>query len=53
MFSHVMVGADDLEKSKFFYDAILGAIGGKPGVTDPKDTANTGDPETAYKATDI
>lgn len=36
MFSHVMVGADDLEASRHFYDALLGAIGGRPGVTDAK-----------------
>ena len=36
MFSHVMLGASDLEKSKHFYDALLGAIGCKPGFTDPK-----------------
>jgi catechol 2,3-dioxygenase-like lactoylglutathione lyase family enzyme len=24
MFSHVMVGADDVQKSKVFYDAVLG-----------------------------
>ncbi len=36
MFSHVMLGASDLEKSKRFYDALLGAIGCKPGFTDPK-----------------
>lgn len=27
MFSHIMVGADDLEASKRFYDATLGALG--------------------------
>ncbi|WP_025898333.1 VOC family protein [Sneathiella glossodoripedis] len=36
MFSHIMLGADDIEKSKKFYDAILGALGHKPGVIDPK-----------------
>lgn len=31
MFTHVMVGTDDLEKSKRFYDAVLGALGiGEP-----------------------
>ena len=33
MFSHVMVGVNDLERSKKFYDALLGAIGVAPGVT--------------------
>jgi len=36
MFSHVMVGANDMAKSKAFYDATLGAIGVSPGFTDPK-----------------
>jgi catechol 2,3-dioxygenase-like lactoylglutathione lyase family enzyme len=27
MFSHVMVGVSDLEASKKFYDAVLGAVG--------------------------
>jgi catechol 2,3-dioxygenase-like lactoylglutathione lyase family enzyme len=36
MFSHIMVGADDLDQSRRFYDALLGAIGVRPGVTDPK-----------------
>jgi catechol 2,3-dioxygenase-like lactoylglutathione lyase family enzyme len=36
MFSHVMVGANDLDLSRRFYDAILGAIGARPGVSDPK-----------------
>ena len=36
MFSHVMVGANDVEKAKTFYDAILGALGHKPGVMDEK-----------------
>ena len=36
MFSHIMVGADDVEKSKVFYDAVLGELGHEPGVIDPK-----------------
>ena len=36
MFSHIMLGADDVEKAKTFYDAVLGALGHKPGVMDPK-----------------
>lgn len=36
MFSHVMVGANDLAASKAFYDAVLGALGAKPGFTDDK-----------------
>lgn len=36
MFSHMMVGTNDIEKSKAFYDATFTALGGKPGVIDPK-----------------
>jgi catechol 2,3-dioxygenase-like lactoylglutathione lyase family enzyme len=36
MFSHVMLGSNDLPRSKLFYDAILAVIGGGPGVYDPK-----------------
>jgi catechol 2,3-dioxygenase-like lactoylglutathione lyase family enzyme len=36
MFSHVMVGSNDIARSKQFYDALFGAIGGKPGVQDAK-----------------
>ncbi len=32
MFSHVMLGVNDLEKSKQFYDAVLGALGIDAGV---------------------
>lgn len=34
MFSHVMVGSNDVQASKVFYDAVLGALGHKPGVMD-------------------
>ena len=34
MFSHVMVGSNDIDRSKIFYDALIGATGGKPGVQD-------------------
>lgn len=36
MFSHVMLGANDIEASKTFYDAALGALGIGPGRIDPK-----------------
>jgi catechol 2,3-dioxygenase-like lactoylglutathione lyase family enzyme len=36
MFSHVMVGSNDIARSKKFYDALFGAMGGKPGVQDDK-----------------
>ena len=36
MFSHIMIGANDVEASKKFYDAALGALGIGPGVMDPR-----------------
>lgn len=36
MFSHIMVGSNDIEASKKFYDATLGALGIGPGRTDEK-----------------
>ena len=36
MYSHMMVGSNDLDRSKTFYDATFTAIGGKEGVVDPK-----------------
>lgn len=34
MFSHIMVGANSIEESKVFYDAVLGTLGHVPGVID-------------------
>ena len=34
MFSHVMVGTNDLDKAKAFYDALLGTLGVPPGRVD-------------------
>lgn len=36
MFSHVMVGANDLDAAKTFYDAALGALGIPEGTRDDK-----------------
>jgi catechol 2,3-dioxygenase-like lactoylglutathione lyase family enzyme len=36
MFSHVIVGSNDMERSKRFYDALFDAIGAKPGRQDDK-----------------
>ncbi|MET0372356.1 MAG: VOC family protein [Sphingobium sp.] len=36
MFSHIMVGANDIDASKNFYDALFQAVGGKAGRADPK-----------------
>jgi len=36
MFSHIMVGADDVAASRHFYDAALGALGVRPAREDEK-----------------
>jgi catechol 2,3-dioxygenase-like lactoylglutathione lyase family enzyme len=36
MFSHVMIGSNDIARSKVFYDALFAAMGGKAGVQDAK-----------------
>ena len=36
MFSHVMVGANDLDASRKFYDAVLGTLGISAGFADDK-----------------
>jgi len=36
MFSHVMLGTSDAERSRTFYDALFAAAGGKPGRSDDK-----------------
>lgn len=36
MFSHVMLGAQDMEASRAFYDATFQAIGGRAGRADDK-----------------
>jgi catechol 2,3-dioxygenase-like lactoylglutathione lyase family enzyme len=37
MFSHVVVGTNDLKKAKRFYDAVLGALGYGEGLSDDND----------------
>lgn len=39
MFSHLMIGANDVAASKTFYDAALGALGVGEGRVDPKGRA--------------
>ena len=34
MFSHVMIGTNDLARAKTFYDAVLGTLGVAPGHVD-------------------
>ncbi|MEO7276617.1 MAG: VOC family protein, partial [Sphingomicrobium sp.] len=36
MFSHMMVGSNDIERSRKFYDATFAAMGGKPGTLDAR-----------------
>ena len=36
MFSHIMIGANDVSASMIFYDAALGALGIPPGRADDK-----------------
>ena len=36
MYSHVMVGSNDIPRAKKFYDALFGALGGKSAVEDAK-----------------
>jgi catechol 2,3-dioxygenase-like lactoylglutathione lyase family enzyme len=34
MFSHVMIGTNNLDRAKAFYDAVLGTLGIAPGMVD-------------------
>jgi catechol 2,3-dioxygenase-like lactoylglutathione lyase family enzyme len=34
MFSHIMIGTNDLDRAKAFYDAVLGTLGIGPGFVD-------------------
>lgn len=36
MFSHMMVGSNDIARSKSFYDATFAAMGGRPALQDDK-----------------
>lgn len=36
MYSHMMVGSNDIARSKTFYDALFGAIGGPSAMQDDK-----------------
>ena len=36
MYSHMMVGSNDIDRSKKFYDATFKAMGGREGIVDPK-----------------
>jgi catechol 2,3-dioxygenase-like lactoylglutathione lyase family enzyme len=34
MFSHIMIGTNDLDRAKSFYDALLGTLDVKPAIVD-------------------
>ena len=36
MFSHMMVGSNDIDRSQRFYDALFGAMQAKPGRKDDR-----------------
>jgi catechol 2,3-dioxygenase-like lactoylglutathione lyase family enzyme len=36
MFTHVMIGSNDLERARAFYDATFAALGGGPGLMDAR-----------------
>lgn len=46
MFSHIMVGSNDIERSKRFYDAVLGVLGAGEPV---RNTANSGHVRLFYR----
>ena len=41
MFSHVMIGSNDIERSKRFYDAVLGTLGAGEPVRNKAATGHT------------
>jgi catechol 2,3-dioxygenase-like lactoylglutathione lyase family enzyme len=46
MFSHIMVGANDIERSKRFYDAVLGTLGAGEPI---RNKADSGQPRLFYR----
>ena len=36
MFSHMMIGSNDIERSRKFYDGLFASLGAKPAMTDYK-----------------
>lgn len=46
MFSHVMVGSNDIERSKRFYDAVLAVLGAEEPL---RNTASTGHNRLFYR----
>ncbi len=41
MFNHIMVGSNDIERSKRFYDALLGMLGAGEGTLSKADTGHS------------
>jgi len=41
MFSHIMVGSNDIERSKRFYDAVLGVLGAGAAIRNQAPTGQT------------
>jgi len=46
MFSHIMIGSNDIERSKRFYDAVLGILGAGEPI---RNTAKTGHTRLFYR----
>lgn len=46
MFSHIMIGSNDIDRSKRFYDAVLGVIGAGEPI---RNTAGTGHSRLFYR----
>jgi catechol 2,3-dioxygenase-like lactoylglutathione lyase family enzyme len=36
MFSHITIGSNDIARTKIFYDALIGTLGGAPATPDAK-----------------
>ena len=41
MFSHIMIGSNDIEQSKRFYDAVLGMLGAKEPIRNVSPSGHT------------
>lgn len=46
MFSHIMLGSNDIERSKRFYDAVLGVLGAGEGM---RNTTSSGHDRLYYR----
>ncbi|MET3527147.1 VOC family protein [Phenylobacterium koreense] len=40
MFNHIMVGSNDIERSRLFYDAVLGVLGAGPPISHRADSGH-------------